>query len=224
MNRKNKVVLFSDVRASENRDFEIYMPLSIMTIGTILESNGFQVKLIDGQVEECWQKILTAELKDALFMGVSSLTGPSIIPVLQAINLSKKVAPNLPVVWGGYHATLSYNTIIRERISDFVVRGAGELPILELTLLLRKVETPTLEQLRKIKSLVFMNGSEIVKTRPMDLPNMNDLPPLNYNLIDVTKYYGKERKSLEYISSYGCVHRCAFCVEPGHTVTQTANT
>ena len=44
--------------------------------------------------------------------------------------------------------------------------------------------------------------------------DMNELPPVNYGLIDPTRYYTDAVADLSYITSYGCPYACAFCSEP----------
>lgn len=44
---------------------------------------------------------------------------------------------------------------------------------------------------------------------------MNTLPTLNYDLVDVEKYFRlKGQRQFDYISSTGCYFRCAFCADP----------
>jgi hypothetical protein len=53
-----KVILLSDVRATEKDSKERYLPLSIMAIGTVLQSHGLRPLIIDVQIETQWRKIL----------------------------------------------------------------------------------------------------------------------------------------------------------------------
>ena len=44
---------------------------------------------------------------------------------------------------------------------------------------------------------------------------MNALPPVNYELIPVERYFHlKGKRQLDYVSSIGCQFRCAFCADP----------
>lgn len=44
---------------------------------------------------------------------------------------------------------------------------------------------------------------------------MDDLAPMNYNFIEVEKYFkAKKLRQFDYISSSGCFFRCAFCADP----------
>jgi len=45
---------------------------------------------------------------------------------------AKQVLPSVPVVWGGYHATMALDDVLEEPSVDFVVRGEGETTFPEL--------------------------------------------------------------------------------------------
>ena len=92
------VVLLSDVRATEKGSKERYLPLAILAIGSVLKNEGYRPVLIDVQIEPRWRDILEANLPDALMFGVSALTGNSIHSVLDAIEVVRDRAPDLPIV------------------------------------------------------------------------------------------------------------------------------
>ena len=212
----SQCVLFSDVKASEDTDNELYMPLSTMTVGTSLVDQSITTKLIDAQVDKDWRRHLAEQLKTAFIFGVSSLTGPSIWAVLEAIRICRETRPDISIVWGGYHATLVFDAILKEGLVDYVVRGAGEHAMLQLCQWLIETKGEARPHL-SIPGVAFIDNDCLVAPEPARLLDINSLPPLNYDLIDVPQYFGQDRKSIEYISSYGCPHECTFCVEPGHT-------
>ncbi|MCA1583227.1 MAG: radical SAM protein [Acidobacteria bacterium] len=50
---------------------------------------------------------------------------------------------------------------------------------------------------------------------PRPLRDLNALPPHDYSLIAVERYFGaKNKRQLDYVSSQGCRFRCAFCADP----------
>src|SRR5512139_547698 len=123
-----RIVLFSGVNDLSHHETPMpWMPLSILTIGSYLKHGGYDPVLLDHQVHGDWPQRLAEAAADGLaYLGVTCMTGPSIHPVLQAISIVKSVDSRIPVVWGGYHATLRHGGIVREQLADAVTRGPGE--------------------------------------------------------------------------------------------------
>jgi hypothetical protein len=125
-------------------------------------------------------------------------------------------APQVPVVWGGYHATQAYRAILAEGWADYVIRGPGEEAITALAGLLGDGwDRSTLpSRLETVPNLVYRQGSQIVVNPYRMLTSFDDLPPLDYGLIEVPRYFTEAHRYIQYISSYGCPHACTFCAEP----------
>lgn len=70
-----------------------------------MDKYGYVPKIIDVQINKKWEEVLLDEVKDALFFGVSAMTGCSISNALKAINIVKNKYPNMPIVFGRYHAS-----------------------------------------------------------------------------------------------------------------------
>jgi radical SAM superfamily enzyme YgiQ (UPF0313 family) len=222
------VVLFNGVDTADDADSpRLWAPLSILAIGTALNSAGYHVELLDCQIEPAWRERLAGVVRTAVFLGVSCMTGPGIRNVLEAVDLARATAPDIPVVWGGYHATLAYEGILRERLADVVVAGSGETAAIELARVFSQVgrSSPRRHRgLAKVGGIAYegprrmITGDarvepEVVRTTPEDL-DMNLLPPMDYALLDPTRYYTATNRKLPYITSYGCPHACGYCSEP----------
>ncbi len=82
-------------------------PFGILYLASALEKEGFQVKLYHERgTPENIQALSSDVLKShPLCVGISTFTGPSILP---SLIFSKKIKENskIPVVWGGLHATM----------------------------------------------------------------------------------------------------------------------
>jgi radical SAM superfamily enzyme YgiQ (UPF0313 family) len=144
--------------------------------------------------------------------------------VLTAIEIVRTTAPSVPIVWGGYHATLAYRGILRERLADVVVLGPGERAALMLAQQLAAGEPLHPETMSHVPNLAFADGRtaiapsgatepRIVRTPYEFIGDMNELPPMDYSLIEPARYYTATVRDLSYISSYGCPYACAFCSE-----------
>ncbi len=214
--RRHKIVLLSTVKDGF-RDVR-RMPLSIMALGSVLHEHDFDLRLIDIQVDPNWRQTLIDALDGALLLGVSCLTSPSILPALEALQLAKRHFPGVCRVWGGYHATQAYEGILREGHADVCVRGQGEDALLGLARALAEGEQGP-DRLATIPNLAFRDANgTLVRTPFMPIRNMNDLPPMNYDLIDVGSYYVGGWREVQYVSSYGCPNGCTFCAEPSQSL------
>ncbi|MGW1783958.1 B12-binding domain-containing radical SAM protein [Streptomyces sp. NPDC002143] len=222
-----KVVLFAGVDPlSTGESTYPWHPLSVLTVGTALRAAGHEPVLIDCQIEPGWKARLAHEARDALYVGVSCMTGPSIGNVLDAIATVRQHAPATPLVWGGYHASLAYRSILRERLVDVVVRGPGESAAVALADLVAangRMSDPDL--LGQISNLAFPDGrreisasgavtDRVIETAYGSLASFLEQAPVDYTLLPVDRYFTGEVRDISYLSSWGCPHPCGFCSEP----------
>ncbi len=184
------------------------LPLELICIGSPLVRSGYRVKIIDQRVDSDWRETLIAELtKKPICVGVTSTTGPQLKHALQVSRIVKKHS-NIPVVWGGIHATLLPEQTLEKSDIDYVVQGEGERTFEELV--------AALENNRKVKNIAgvcYKDGGQILKNSPRPFINLNEEPFLAYDLVDVQKYtrtvFGVQR--LSFSTSRGCSFSCAFC-------------
>ena len=202
--RKPKILLY-------NPQAVFYtMPLGLLAIGSNLDSERFEVILIDGRLEADPVHALKAHLADALCLGMSVLTGRPIHDALRISRAIKALRPDLPIIWGGWHPSLFPRECLAEPAIDITVQGQGEATFRDIVD--RLVEKKNLEG---IAGCAFRQADGIVQNPPRPLQNMDHFAPVNYNLIPVQKYYSiKKQKQLDYISSTGCYFRCTFCADP----------
>lgn len=188
------------------------MPLALLAIGSVLDQSRYKVVIVDARVDDNPMEIIKSYIDNALCFGVTALTGS---PVKDALEITKKVkglAPNLPLIWGGWHTSLfPEQTLIDEPGIDITVQGQGEQTFRELVDALAN-DKP----LKAINGICYRNElNEIVKNPPRILVPMDDFGEINYDLIDVEKYFAKKgKRQLDYISSTGCYFRCTFCADP----------
>ncbi|NJM80462.1 MAG: hypothetical protein HC854_14125 [Flavobacterium sp.] len=67
-----------------------------------------------------------------------------------------------------------------------------------------------------IKGICYRNeNGQVIKNLARTILPMDTFSDVNYELIDVEKYFQKKgRRQLDYISSTGCHFRCTFCADP----------
>ena len=200
---KNKIILIYPRFHKVDFDAKSF-PLGILAIGTLLEKQGYQVKLIDFLVEDNSWELLKKELsQDVLGVGLSVMT-PQIAHALEIGRVVKEYDQNIPIVWGGIHPTLFPEQTIVSPLIDFLIKGEGELSFPRLLKFLAGQG-----KLEGIPGLFYQKHSRIFGNQERELIDLNDLPVLNYKLLSpkIVKF-----DSMILNTSRGCPYRCTFCV------------
>jgi len=107
----------------------------LRTISSCLKREGYDVKMVFMPMAEDYSLEYSGSVlqqlkdicSDAKLVGISAYASTS-VRAEQLINYLKQL--NVPIVWGGPHATISPDMCIKQ--SDIVCRGEGEYAILEL--------------------------------------------------------------------------------------------
>ena len=192
-------------------------PLSLLSIGAVLEQAGFSVKIIDAHLHQMSEDQIQEAIADIApsFVGITMMTSTA-ITAHQIARLTKRVDKNIGVVVGGVHADALPQETLRNKDIDFVVRGDGEFTMLEL------VQGFPVNQ---IKGLCFRRKGVFTFTgiRPT-LMDLDILPPYAYHLIDMDKYYpaaGAYRRlpAINMLMTRGCPGKCIFCNSCRNSIT-----
>jgi anaerobic magnesium-protoporphyrin IX monomethyl ester cyclase len=208
----NKVVLFfPETHRNRAEDGWCLPPFSLMAIAGPLIHEDYTVIIVDGRVVPDYLERVLANAEGAVCVGISVLTGNQIKQALLVSQAIKERFPALPVVWGGYHPTLTPDQTIADPSVDVVCRGQGELPFKKLVEALREGTS-----LEGIPGLVFKEQGRIVHNDEPIFTDINQFPPMAFSLVDFKRHLpdlGFARRTLSYVSSQGCPHHCEFCAE-----------
>src|SRR3990170_2016197 len=145
---KSKVALVTSPHLEGAYHHPLFPPIGLSYLAAVLEQNGFEVKVIDCPACGFTHENLKAELSSFSpdLIGIASMTA-TIPSALQSARIAKEACPDSKVIMGGPHATFADNQILtEEKAVDIVVRGEGELTLLELA-----QHLPKLEKLHEIK-------------------------------------------------------------------------
>ena len=202
----NKVVLFYPPYDGP----PLGAPLSLLCLASPLLQAGFDVKLVDNLISPEYEQTILRETEDALCLGISVLTGPHIGAAVRVSRAVKKLRPNLPIVFGGWHASLATDQTLRESFVDAVVRGQGELTLLELA---QKIASG--EDWHGVRGLSFKDpDGKIVHEPERPVADINTLPVPAYHLADPGIYAAASGvRQLAYTSSVGCPYQCNYCTD-----------
>lgn len=188
------------------------MPLALMAIGSALDESHYDVIIIDGRIDENALQSLLDHAKDAFCLGVTALTGAPLNDAVEKTRAVRAENPDLPIIWGGWHTSLFPTETLRDEPAiDISVQGQGEVTFRELVAALESGA-----DLSTVSGISYRTkDGELVKNPGRALEDMNLLPRVNYDLIDVEQYFEKKKqRQFDYISSTGCNFRCTFCADP----------
>ncbi len=191
-------------------------PLGLMSIASLLEKEGFEVRIIDAFLLKLSEGELSKEIIEynPEIVGITSDS----INFMESLRVARivKTISNAFVVMGGCHATIRANQVIKHPEIDIVVIGEGEYTLLEIA--------------QRIKDQQSLYGCEgcylnyqgiIIKNPPRSrINNLDELPFPARHLVPFEKYprvylFGESgilRYPIDRINtSRGCPYNCSFC-------------
>jgi radical SAM superfamily enzyme YgiQ (UPF0313 family) len=121
----------------------------------------------------------------------------------------KQRYPKLPVIYGGWHPSLLPGETLREPFVDVVVRGQGELTLVEIAQALAVGQ-----QLDEIAGLSWKREGFPQHNPERRVEPLESLPTPAFDLVDFDAY---ERacgvRKLAYATSVGCPYACNYCTD-----------
>jgi len=210
---KQKVLLFHP-RTLHGRNYRnFWIPYSVLSIGSYLASNGYEIKIIDNNLEQRNPGEIVAELSRPDLVGVSVMIGHQISEGLDFAAKAKKKFPGVTTIFGGGAPTNLPEQFLDSDYVDIVVRGQGEKTVLE-----------TAEALKEKKSLENIPGISFKDKNRAQIHNNPRIPisrdafaAYNYSLVNPADYIRSDEhisnRVLNHISSQGCPFGCGFCSE-----------
>jgi anaerobic magnesium-protoporphyrin IX monomethyl ester cyclase len=200
-----KVVLFLPPYAGK----VLGPPLSLLSLAGSLREAGYEPCLIDGALDRDFSANVAREISDALCFGVSLLTGPMICDAVEMARLVRKLRPELPIIFGGWHPSLVSGQTLREDFVDIVVRHQGEKTLVEI---LQRFESGSTLDL--VQGCWFKRDGRIIQNPDRPATPLSALPVPAYEMIDFDEYerVSGERK-LPYATSTGCPYACNYCTD-----------
>ncbi len=203
-------------------------PLGLGYLSSFLKSKGVETKIVDGLNLLLSNEEIVERVSEAEIVGVSVLSDY----FLEAKDLTEKLKKKGKIViWGGAHASVMPEQVLRETYADFVVAGEGEITLYELIRELERVSKVVLTAEGDIKNFnldnivikipgVYSRATQGFIPREF-VKNLDELPYPDWSEIDPRTYkkapHGAIVKNFPVapvISTRGCPYECAFCVSP----------
>lgn len=206
------------------RDLVVAPPFGLLYLASALEQAGFEAEIIHETGTPANIKKVLARLSapEPLFVGLSILTGPSLLPSLAASRQIKEYT-TVPVVWGGVFPSMVPQDVLRSAFVDIVAIGEGEETVVELARhFAGKGRKPA--GLRRIRGIGYVEDGKMTinSARPI-IPGLDLYPPA-WDHIDVERYFFDYRKYYSemgsrlpagktgvVMTSRGCPSRCSYC-------------
>ena len=217
-------ILFIDglLPRHESITFLGYLP----PLATILEENGFSFNVLNltllnnYSLQGLYDIILSSRIN---IIGMST-NADNIKYVIGISNFIKERNPNIKIILGGPEASFDDIRITKNSNCDFVVRGEGEKPLIEIIKALKSKTT----DFSHINNITYKNKANDVIRNKAD-KNHIEIPKNNYNIFKDEKYWliphGVSEEQFEhfiktirdydsfFLTGRGCPYKCSFCVE-----------
>jgi radical SAM superfamily enzyme YgiQ (UPF0313 family) len=206
--RKHKVALVIPPSFDIRKLWCPNLPIGLAYLASVIEKSGHELKVFDclslGLSHEALGKEFAAYQPDVV--GITSVT-PTITSAYATARVTKQAAPNCTVIIGGPHGTfLDKEVLSEEPAVDIVVRGEGEITIMELLQNLGG-------DLSGVAGITYRKNSGIVRTPDRAfIQNLDDLPYPAYQYFALKEYRFFGRTILPILTSRGCPFQCSYCV------------
>lgn len=189
-------------------------PLGLAYIASVLEQKGIEVSIFDQFANKAPDRELSDLVKKEQpdVIGFSALT-PVIPDIKRLVTGIREASKRSKIVLGNLHGTCFPEEILNEEVADIVVRGEGEITMLELCQRLSKGK-----ELKGLSGISFKLDGQIIHNPDRELiDNLDSLPFPAWHLLNPDNYTEvplaaiSKARAFPIIASRGCTYRCYYC-------------
>lgn len=187
-----------------SRYVPVGIPVAIGCVSAYLEKHGIRCGVIDEEIVDITASVLREAvqgLEKPYVFGIHCLTA-HVGRGYQIARLIKTEFPNSTVVLGGLHPTALPDEPLKTGYVDYVVRGEGEMVMLQLYRAIRGDGDPT-----RVLGVSYRRDGQCFHNPEAPLvPDINEIPMFPYHLFKHPKY------DMGFMTtSRGCPYRCSYC-------------
>lgn len=213
-----------------------FMPMGLFALADVLARNGFDAEIIHTDLEagKTIEEILDFDTVD--MVGLDDHWVNQSVTAVETAAAIKRIKPGMFVVLGGYSASLFAEEIIKDFPQiDAVVRGDGEIPLVELAHALHEEKLlgkditngHCAEKLKKVQNLVWRDaGKNVFANEITYTAFVEDMEKLDFAALEYLRNWEGYRLSSFFWTNFGaiknspmflleaargCEYSCTFC-------------
>lgn len=184
-NNKNKVIL---IRAGDSGG---RLPHALLSLAANLND---ETLILDEATPRLIMKYKD-DVKNALCVGISTITGPYIKYSLEVVKSIRSINPTVPIVWGGWHPSLKPEQTLRNEYVDKIIVGQGEQAFRDVV--------EDIKDGNKMEDIIFY---KFIHKRNFPVYNFNKIKNMERY---ITPYISP--RTITLYTSQGCPFGCKFC-------------
>lgn len=189
-----------------------FPPIGILYLAAYLRELGYEVKAYDFQANKEDFFDLLRDYKPEV-VGITCHTALVYSTLLLAKQIKERLRDSHIIV-GGTHPTCRPQDLLSQGAIDFVVRGEGEITLLEL---LKYFKGENSTRLEEIDGITFRMNSSLINNKDRALiKDINTLPIPAVDLLPLDRYHCSPdlrigKKVMMLSTARGCPYQCTFC-------------
>ena len=211
-------VILVQPQTSVTGSFIRMLPIGLLYAASRIVRAGYPVRILDARLSPSTDE---ADLDRMInertrIVGVSVMSGVSVIEAVRLSRFVKARHPHVSVVWGGPHPTFSPRDVLEEASVDFIIRGYGSEPFHQL--FTHMIDAPGAPAKADIHGLSWRDDQGQVHHNEVapafEFMDYRDIP---YHLIpdrSAYRHINEEEVVVPLYSVMGCPYQCAFCSSP----------
>ncbi len=178
-------------------------PMGILSIATVLKNDGFKVKFVSSKM---LVNLSYSEKKEFFKKANPKIFGLSLDSDNYDASIAfarrlRKTLPNTIFLVGGPLVNIIKDKALDSGAFDYAIAGEGEFSVRDFA---RHVIRGELS-LDEVPGLIYLKDGKVISNPlPPPIKNLDDLPSIDYSMIDNSHV-------LNYISGRGCPFSCSFC-------------
>lgn len=186
----------------------VYPPLGLAYFASFLRQKGLECKVIDANILAKTNAAVLADIEefDPQLVGIST----NVVTAQAGEELAKMIKQKHPekiVVFGGPYATNVVEKLLTRSGADCIIRGEGEMTLLEFVE--KGGDVTSIKGVSYLKNGKLINNPDAGKIQELDqlpYPAYDLLPPLSM-------YHSRSRYTpmAPMMMTRGCPHGCIFC-------------